>query len=61
MTYDEMILRGPEERPEPVMVTCEACDGTGRVEFSVIDGTTGCTECDGAGEVEETADEPEED
>jgi hypothetical protein len=50
--YDAWRLQGPEERPEPEMDTCEACNGTG----GIIDD---CEECDGTGEVEATLDEPD--
>lgn len=57
MTYDEWILRGPDERPEPVMEACDACNGTGRMRDD--DGDFDCVECDGTGETEAEIDEPD--
>lgn len=55
--YDAWILRGPDERPNPIMETCETCEGAG----SCVDlaGEYDCDECDGTGEIEVTLDEPD--
>jgi len=59
MDYDAWVLRGPGERDDPIMETCETCKGTGL--FIDPDGLYSCEECDGIGEIEVTLDEPDDD
>ena len=57
MTYDDWKLSSPDERPEPVMVDCNACRGTGLMMDE--EGEFNCTECGGLKEVEEPSEEPD--
>ena len=63
--YDAWKLRGPEERPDPVMETCETCGGlcwvweTGHMNGEPARRKFECPECEGTGEVEATPDEPD--
>lgn len=57
MDYDAWVLRGPEERPDPIMEACETCKGIGKC--ADLAGEYDCEECGGIGEVEVTLDEPD--
>ena len=59
--YDAWRLRGPDERPDPVMEDCPDCNGTGQTQGDAMIGfgVFTCAECEGTGEVEATAEEPD--
>ena len=57
MDYDAWVLRGPDERDDPEMETCETCAGGGVcVDLA---GEYECPDCNGIGEIEVTLDEPD--
>ena len=61
MTYDEWKLSGPEERPEPEMIECDQCDGTGTHLRDEHDTGRLCHVCGGEGNVPKPREEPDDD
>jgi len=59
MTYDDWRLSGPDEHPEPEMIECEYCDGTGTIERE--NNVFKCGTCSGSGEVPVEREEPDPD
>ena len=57
MTYDEWRLSGPDEQPEPEMIECGWCDGTGTIERE--NNVFKCGTCGGSGEVPVESEEPD--
>ena len=57
--YDAYILRGPDERPNPVIEECDKCAGSGWCRDD--EGAFPCPECEGTGEIEASQEEPDDD
>ena len=57
--YDAWRLAGPDEAPEPEMVDCGQCDGTGTHLRDEHDTGVKCHVCRGEGVVPAEVDEPD--
>lgn len=57
--YDAWRLAGPDEAPEPEMVDCNACRGTGMIVILTLATQDVCEQCDGEGVVPAEVDEPD--
>ena len=61
MTYDEWKLSGPEEHPDPEMIECDQCDGTGTHLRDEHGTGRPCHTCGGEGTIPKPREEPDDD